>query len=171
MSHHGDGTKVRQQVLGSFQQGDHHLRADAGTGMLERPPQQRDRPAMSDLRKHHYSEAVPQHRGVEFQMQGVAWLLPDLNRPEHQWAVESFHVGAFIAEPAPAAALPAASKAMTKRQSPLPMAKTHGLAEQQASHHPVQMRQVPLVTSVALLTEQARQLSMELDVGIHEGLD
>jgi hypothetical protein len=59
---------------------------------------------------------------------------------------------------------------MVQRQSPLPVAETDGLAEQQASHHPAQQRQMPLVGSRAVLTEKARQHSMEPGVGIHEGL-
>jgi hypothetical protein len=50
------------------------------------------------------------------------------------------------------------------------VAETNGLAEQQASHHPAQQRQMPLVGSRAVLTEKARQLSMEPGVGIHGGL-
>ena len=50
------------------------------------------------------------------------------------------------------------------------MAKADGLAEQQASHHPAQQRQMPHASSRAVLTEQARQLSMEPGVGIHEEL-
>jgi hypothetical protein len=103
----GDAAETSQQLIGPLEQSDHHLGADAGTGMLERLPQQRDRPAVADEREHHDTTTVPQHRGVERQMQGVARLLPLLNRPKHQRAIEGFHADAFIAQPTPAAPLPA----------------------------------------------------------------
>ena len=84
----GDGSEPHEQTVGPLQQSDHHLSADTGTGMLQRLPEQRDRPAMADHREHHYAEAVPEHRGVKGQMQGLARLLPVLNRPEHQRAIE-----------------------------------------------------------------------------------
>ena len=75
---------------------EHHLGADAGTGMFKRLPEQQDGPTVANDREHHDAAAVPQHRGIERQMQGLAWLLPGLNRPEHQRAVESVHVNAAI---------------------------------------------------------------------------
>ena len=100
-------------------------------------------------------------------MQGVAWLLPGLNRPQKQRAVKRLRVDPPIAEPTPTAALPAGGQAMVQRQDPLPVAKTDGLAEQQPADHPAQQHQMTLVTGRAVLTEKAGQLSMEPGVGIH----
>jgi hypothetical protein len=103
-------------------------------------------------------------------MQVVARLLPVMDRPEHQRTVERLNIDSLVAKPLPATSLPAGGKAMDHRQGPLPVAETNGLAEQQASHHPAQQRQMPLVGSRAVLAEKARQLSMEPGVGIHGGL-
>jgi hypothetical protein len=56
--------------------------------MLKRLPEQWNTPAVADHGEGHDTEPVPEHRGVERQMQGLAWLLPLLHRLEHQWAVE-----------------------------------------------------------------------------------
>ncbi len=112
---HGDGTKPGEQPVSLLQQGDHHLSADAGTGMLKRLPEQRSRPTVADNQEHHHADAVPQHRGVEGQTQGLAWLLPLLNRPERQRAVEALGINPPIAQPPPAASLPAGRKATVQR--------------------------------------------------------
>ena len=84
--------------------------------------------------------------------------------------IERCHIDPPVAEPAPAAALPAGRQAMAQRQSLFPAVKTDGLAEQQASDHPAQLHQVALVGDGAVLTEKTDQLSMEPGTGVHEGL-
>ena len=125
---------------------------------------------MADHGEDHHAEAVPQHRGVESQMQGVAWRLPLLDRPEHQRAIERLNIDAAIAEPTPAAPLPAGRQAAVQRNGSLPLVKTDGLAEQQASDHPTEQHQMAFVADRAVLTQEAGELSMEPGVGIHEGL-
>ena len=73
--------------------------------MLQRLPEQRNRPAVADHGEHHDAEEVPEHRGVKGQMQGLAWLLPLLNCPEHQRAVEPVGTDPTVGEPTAATAL------------------------------------------------------------------
>jgi len=87
-----DRPETTQEPIRLLQQSDRNRRADAGTGMLQGPPEQRDRPAMDHHRHHHHAEAVPEHRGVEGQKQGLAWLLPVLDRPENQRAIQRLNV-------------------------------------------------------------------------------
>ena len=75
--------------------------------MLQRLPEQRDRSAMADNGEPHHAEAVPEHRGIKGQMQGLVRLLPALDRPEPQRPVERIDTDTFVAQPAPVAALPA----------------------------------------------------------------
>jgi hypothetical protein len=103
-------------------------------------------------------------------MQGVAWLLPQPHRPEHQRAVEPLGVDSPIAEPTAAASLPAGRQAASQQNGSLPLVKTDGLAQQQPSHHPAQKDKVTFVADRAVLTQKAGELSMEPGVGIHEGL-
>ena len=98
---HGDRAELREQAVGLLQQGNHHLSADAGKGMLKRLPEQRDRSAVADHGEDYDTETVPEHRGVERQVQGLAWVLPLLHRPEHQRAVEALGIDPPIAEPTP----------------------------------------------------------------------
>ena len=138
--------------------------------MLERLPEQRNGPAMADHGECHHATAVPQDRGIERQMQGLAWLLPVLDRPEHQRAVERCRIDPLVGEPTPAAALPPGGQAMDHRELGLPVVETDGLAQQQPGDHPARQRQMALVADGAVLTEKAGQLSMEPGMGIHEGL-
>jgi len=125
---------------------------------------------MADHGEHHNTETVPQHRGVESQMQGVAWLLPMLDRTEHQRAVEGLTIDPPIAEPTTAASLPAGRQAASQRNGSLLLVKTNGLAEQQTGDHPAQEHQMAFVADRAVLTHEAGELSMERGVEIHEGL-
>jgi len=168
---HSDRVEPREQTISPLQQHDHHLSADAGTGMLQRLPEQWNGPAVADHGDHHDAEAVPEHRGVERQMQGVALILPLLQCPEHQRTVERLGVDAAVGEPTPAAPLPAGRQATVQRNGSLPLAKTDGLAEQQTGDHSAQGDQMALVANRAVLTEEACELSMEPGMGIHEGLD
>lgn len=59
---------------------------------------------------------------------------------------------------------------MLQRQSPLPLAETEDLAEQQHHDYPAEQRLVALVAEGAVLTEEVVQPSMEAGVGNHEGL-
>ena len=79
-------------MIGFHQQSDRDLGADAGAGMLEGSPPQRDGSAVSHDRENKHSAEVPEHCGVERQMQDLAWLLPVLDRPEDQRSVERFHL-------------------------------------------------------------------------------
>jgi len=125
---------------------------------------------VADHGEDHHAEPVPEHRGVERQMQGVAWLLPLPHRPEHQRAIKSFGIDPPIAEPTAAAPLPAGRQAAVHRDGSLPLVKTDGLAEQQAGDHPAEQHQMAFVADRAVLTQEAGELSMEPGVGIHEGL-
>ena len=100
-------------------------------------------------------------------MQGVVWVLPVLNRPENQRAVEGFHVNAAVGEPALTAPLPAGGQAMGQRQTRLPVVETDRLAEQQPGDHPAEQHQMALVTDGAVLRQEANQLSMQLGTGCH----
>ena len=125
---------------------------------------------MTDDEEHQHATAVPEHRGVKRQMQGLAWLLPMLNRPEHQRAIDRIHVDAPIAQPTPAPPLPAGSQAAVERDGALPLVKANGLTEQQSGDHPAQQHQMAFVSDRTVLTEESDQLSMEPSVGFHEGL-
>jgi len=161
---------LRQQPIGPFQQRNHDLSADAGTGVIQRFPQQRDGSAVGHHGENHHAAAVPQHRGVECQMQGMAWLLPVLDRPQHQGAIERLNVDAAVAQPALSASLSVGGQAVAQRQHAVPALETEALAEQQPGDHPAQQHQVPLSHSMAVLTQEADQLTMEPGLGIHGGL-
>lgn len=102
-------------------------------------------------------------------MQGLAWCLPLLNGPEHDRANKALGIDPCIAEPTPTATLTAGRQAAVQRNGSLPLVKTNGLAEQQASDHPAEQHQVTLVTDRAVLTQEAGELSMDPGVGIHNG--
>jgi len=87
-------------------------------------------------------------------MQGVAWLLPMLDRTEHQWAVEGLAIDPPIAEPTTAASLPAGRQAASQRNGSLLLVKTDGLAEQQTGDHPAQEHQMAFVADRAMLTQE-----------------
>jgi hypothetical protein len=139
--------------------------------MHQRLPEQWNGPPVADNGENHHAEAVPQHRGVERQMQGAAWVLPVLNRPENQRAIEGFHVNAAVGEPAPAATLPAGCQAMGQRQTRLQAIETDGFAQQQPGDHPGEEHQMALVTDRTVLTQKAGELTVEPGSGFHEGLD
>ena len=103
-------------------------------------------------------------------MQGVAWVLPVLNRPEDQRAIHRLSVDAAIGQPALTAPLPAGSQAMGQRQTRLPAIETDRLAQQQPSHHPGEKHQMTLIADGAVLTQEADQLSMQLGTGCHGDL-
>ena len=103
-------------------------------------------------------------------MQGVAWLLPVLDRPENQWAIQRLNVDAAVGQPALTAALPARGQAVPQRQTSLPAVKTDGLAQRQPSHHPGKQHQMTLVADGAVLTQKANQLSMQLGTECHGDL-
>ena len=103
-------------------------------------------------------------------MQGVAWVLPVLNRPEHERAIQRFHINAAVGQPAPAAPLPAGSQAMGQRQTRLPAIETDRLAQQQPDHHPAEEHQMAPIADGAVLTQEANQLSMQLGTGCHGDL-
>lgn len=89
-------------------------------------------------------------------MQAVARLLPVLDRPGHQRALEHCCLDPLIGESTPAAALPAGGQAIVQRQSLLPVAEADGLAELQPSHPPAQQRRLRLVADGAVLTGGSR---------------
>jgi hypothetical protein len=103
-------------------------------------------------------------------MQGLAWVLPALDRPENQRALEALRIDPGIRQPALTAPLPAGSQTMPQRQTGLPVVEIDRLAQQQPGHHPAQEHQMTLVTDWAVLTQKAVQLTVEPGVGIHEGL-
>jgi hypothetical protein len=138
--------------------------------MLPGLPQQRNGPAVSHYGENHDAETVPKHRGVEGQMQGVAWVLPVLDRPENEWAIEHLHIDAAVSEPALTAPLPAGSQAVPQRQTRLPAIEIDGLAQQEPGHHPGQEHQMTVVNNRAVLTEEGDQLSMEPGTGCHGDL-
>ena len=82
----------------------------------------------------------------------MAWVLPVLNRPENQRAIEGFHVNAAGGEPALTAPLPARGKAMGQRQTRRPAVETDRLAQKQPDHQPGEEHQMALVTDGAVLT-------------------
>lgn len=69
-------------------------------------------------------------------MQGLAWLLPVLDGPEDQRAVQGFDIDPFIAGPA------------------LPAIETDDFAQQQAGNHPGEKNQMMLVRQRTVLAEQ-----------------
>ena len=138
--------------------------------MLQGLPEQRNGPAVADDRDHHHADPVPEHGGVESQMQGLVWVLPALDRPADQRAVKALGINAAVGQPALTTSLPAGRQATPQRQTGLPVVKTDRLAQQQPGHHPAQEHQMPLVAGRAVLTEKAGQLTVEPGVGIHEGL-
>ena len=124
-----DGAERSQEPIGLLQQSDRNRGTDAGTGMLQRSPQQRNGSAVAHHGENHHAAAVPEHRGVQRQMQGLAWLLPVLQGPEHQGTIERLHIDAGIAQPALAASLPTGRQAMAQRQNGLPAVETDYLAQ------------------------------------------
>jgi hypothetical protein len=104
-------------------------------------------------------------------MQGLTWVLPALDRPDDQGAVEALGIDPAIREPALTTPLPAGSQAMPQRQMGLPVVETDRLAQQKARDHPAQHAQVALVAGGAVLTEKGDQLSMESGTGCHGDLD
>jgi hypothetical protein len=93
-----------------------------------------------------------------------------LDRPQRQGSIERLNVDAAVAQPALSAPLPAGSQAVAHRQHGVPAVETDGLAEQQPGDHPAQQHQVSLVGELAVLTQEADQLTMEPGLGIHGGL-
>jgi len=166
-----DQLESGQEPIRLLQQSDRNRRADAGTGMLQGLPEQRNGPVVDHHGENHDAEAVPEHRGVKGKMQAVVWLLPVLERPEHQGAIQRLNVDATVGQPALTAALPAGSEAMGQRQTRLPAVETDGFAQQQPDHHPGQQDQVTPVGNGAVLTEKACELTVEPGSGIHERLD
>ena len=101
----------------------------------------------------------------------MARVLPVLDRPENQQAVQRLSVDPAVGQPAPTAALPARGQAMGERQTRLPAVETDGFAQQQPGHHPAQQHQKTLVADGAVLKQEACELTVEPGLGIHEGLD
>jgi hypothetical protein len=162
-----DRPESGQKLVCFLQQGNRNRGADAGTGMLQRLPQERNRPAVDHYRHHHHAAAVPEHGGIESQMQAVALVLPVLNCPEHERAIERFHINAAVGQPALTAPLPAGRQAMGQRQTRLPAIETDRLAQQQPDHHPAEEHQMAPIADGAVLTQEANQLSMQLGTGCH----
>ena len=104
-------------------------------------------------------------------MQAAAWVLPVLDGPDDQWAVEGFHIDPPVGEPALTAPLPARGKAMRQRKPGFPAIETDRLAQQQSGHHPGEENQMTLVTDRTVLTQEADQLSMDAGRGCHGDLD
>jgi hypothetical protein len=105
-------------------------------------------------------------------MQGLAWVLPALNRSDDQGAVEALGIDSAIRKPALTTPLPAGSQAMPQRQPGFPVVGIDGLTQQQARDHPAHHAQVEaLVAGRAVLTEKGDQLSMEPGTGCHWVLD
>jgi hypothetical protein len=117
-------------------------------------------------------------RGLAFATAAVPRAPAGCRAPRHQCAAT---------EPTTAAPLPAGRRATVQRNGSLPLVKTDGLgsaplsyttcwgapdglAEQQRGDHPAQQHQVTFVAIRTVLTEEACELSMEPDAGIHEGL-
>jgi hypothetical protein len=86
-------------------------------------------------------------------MQGLAWSLPVLNRPENQRAIEALGIDPGVAEPALTTTLPAGRQAMPQRQPGLPVVETNRLAQQQPGHHPAQEDEMTLSPRVKKLLE------------------
>ena len=103
-------------------------------------------------------------------MQGLLWLLPALDRPENQRAIEALRIDPAVAQPALTAPLPAGGQAVPQWQPGLPVIETDRLTQQQSGHHPTQQNQMTLVGYRAVLTEKDDQLTMEPGTGCHEGL-
>ena len=103
-------------------------------------------------------------------VQGLAWVLPVLDRPENQRAVEGLHVNTAVGQPALTAALPAGRQATVHRQPGLPATKADGFTQQEPGHHPGQKHQMALIAGRAVLTQEADQLSMQLGTGCHGDL-
>jgi hypothetical protein len=104
-------------------------------------------------------------------MKGVAWVLPLLDRPKNQRAVEGFHIDTAVGQPAPRAALPAGWQATGHGQPGFPTIEIERLSKQQQhGHHPGKEHQMTLVTDGAVLTQEADQPSMQLGMGCHEVL-
>ena len=74
---------------------------------------------------------------------------------------------AGMAQPALTATLPARAQSLSPGDAVAPAVHRHGLAQQQAHHHPGQGDQVPLVDGAAVLMQQLQQLSMKSGVRIH----
>jgi len=165
-----DRPESGQKLVGLLQQGDRDRGADACTGMLQGLPQQRNGPDVSHHREHHNAEAVPQHRGVEGQMQAVVWLLPLLERPEHKRAIQHLNVDATVDQPALTAALPAGRQTTGRGQPGIAAIETNGLARRQPNHHPSKQHQMTLITDGAVLTQEADQLSMDTGRRCHRDL-
>lgn len=70
-------------------------------------PEKGNGSAMADEQEHHHAAAVPEDGWCHGQMQGLAWLLRVLDRPENQWSVEALWIDTSIGEPALTMALPA----------------------------------------------------------------
>ena len=100
-------------------------------------------------------------------MQGLVWVLPALDRPEDQGAIELFCIDPAIRKPALTTPLPAGSQAMPQRQPGFPVVETDRLAQQQPGHYPAQNAQVALVAGSAVLTEEAGELTMVPGLGCH----
>ena len=104
-------------------------------------------------------------------MQGLVWLLPALDRPEDQRAIEALRIDSAVGQPALTAPLPAGRQTTPQRQAGLPVIETDRLTQQQAGHHPAQEHQTTLIANRAVLTEKGDQLTMELGTGCHGDLD
>ena len=164
-----DRPEPSQKPIGFFQ-ADGDRCADAGTGVFERLPQQRNGPAMADHREHHHADAVPEHGGIKSQMQGVAWVLPALDRPENQRAVKAFRIYPAVVQPALATPLPAGSQAVPQWQPGLPVIETDRLAQEQPGHHPTQEHQMTLVTGRAVLTDKGDLVQLAAGRGNPRGI-
>lgn len=94
-------------------------------------------------------------------MQAVVWLLPVLERPEHQGAIQLLNVDAAVGQPALTAPLPAGRQTTGHGQPGFPAIETDGLAQRQPSHHRGEQHQMTLVAGRAVLTQETDQLSMD----------
>jgi hypothetical protein len=107
-----DRPETTQEPIGLLEQSDRNRGTDAGTGMLERLPEQRNGPVVNHHGENHDAEAVPEHGGIQSQIQGVAWVLPLLERPEHKRAIQRLNVDATVGQLALTVPLPARGQAM-----------------------------------------------------------
>lgn len=88
--------------------------------------------------------AIAEHDNVEDQRQRCAWLLPILDGPEDERAVDRL---AWIRplRRQLRAPLPAGGHAARKGQQALPAIKTGGFTQRQPSHHPGEQKPMALV--------------------------
>ena len=115
--------------------------------MLQRLPQQWDRSAMADDGDDHHGDPDPENGGIGRQMQGLAWRLRLLHRPEHQRAIKALRIKPPVGERVVAAALPAGRHAASQQNRTVPLFKTECLAQQRAGHHPAKQQQMTLAVT------------------------